>query len=181
MQVTGNDQLGWLETLTATVARILGMILVMLMSAIVLDVTWQVFTRFILRDPSSFTEELAGFLLIWIGLLGASYALYTRAHLGIDILTARLEGVKKRAAEIIIAVVVLLFALFVLVIGGLRLVNLTFTLHQISPAMGIPMGYVYLVLPVTGILMIYFAITFIVRAILKEQAVPEEHAVSGIE
>ena len=181
MTVTGNDQPGMMEKLTSTIARILGMILVVLMSAIVLDVTWQVFTRFILRDPSSYTEELAGFLLIWIGLLGASYALYTRAHLGIDILTARLEGSRKRVAEIIISLVVLLFALFVLVIGGLRLVNLTFTLHQISPAMGIPMGYVYLVLPVTGVLMIYFASVFIMRAVLKEQAVREEHAIGGFE
>ena len=64
------------------------------------------YARFILKDPSSFTEELAGFLLIWIGLLGASYALYTRAHLGIDILTAKLKGTNRRNSEITIYIIV---------------------------------------------------------------------------
>lgn len=170
-----------MDKLTALISRILSIILIILMSVIVLDVTWQVVTRFILRNPSSFTEELAGFLLIWIGLLGASYALYTRAHLGIDILTARTTGARKNFVEILIFSVVSLFALSVLVLGGLRLVNLTFTLNQISPAMGIPMGYVYLVLPITGILMIYFSISFIVTIVLKKQAAPEHRHISDID
>jgi TRAP-type C4-dicarboxylate transport system permease small subunit len=170
-----------MEKLTAYITKVLGWFLVILMSAIVLDVSWQVFTRFILRDPSSITEELAGFLLIWIGLLGASYALYTRAHLGIDVLTARLTGVQRYLVELLINGVVLLFALFILVIGGLRLVNLTFTLNQISPAMGIPMGYVYLVLPITGVLMMFFSFRSIIIAIRYERTGPEDHDVSIID
>ena len=154
-----------MDKLTKIITRVLEKALIVLMGAIVIDVTWQIFTRFILKDPSSFTEELAGFLLIWIGLLGASYALYTRVHLGIDILTARLEGINRRISEIVIYVIVLIFALFVLVIGGMRLVLLTFTLNQISPALGISMGYIYLVLPLTGALMIYYSLIFIIKAI----------------
>jgi TRAP-type C4-dicarboxylate transport system permease small subunit len=142
--------------------------LTILMAVMVLDVSWQVFTRFILKSPSSFTEELAGFLLVWIGLLGASYALYSRAHLGIDILVAKLTGSKKMLVEIIIYVIIMLFSLFVLVIGGSKLVNLTFTLNQISPSLGIPIGYVYLVLPLTGILMIYYSAYFIYLIFKKE-------------
>jgi len=170
-----------MEKLTAQITKVLGWVLVVLMSAIVLDVTWQVFTRFILRDPSSITEELAGFLLIWIGLLGASYALYTRAHLGIDVLTAKLEGMRRYLVELLINGVVLLFALFILVIGGLRLVNLTFTLNQISPAMGIPMGYVYLVLPITGILMMFFSFRSILIAIRHERPGADDHEASMID
>ncbi len=170
-----------MDKLTAIITRILGVILVVLMSVIVLDVSWQVFTRFILRNPSSITEELAGFLLIWIGLLGASYALYSRAHLGIDVLTARLVGVQKYLVDLLINTVVLLFAFFVLVIGGLRLVNLTFTLNQISPSMGIPMGYVYLVLPITGILMMFFSFRSIIIAIRHERTGAEDHEVSRID
>jgi TRAP-type C4-dicarboxylate transport system permease small subunit len=134
------------------------------MAIIVIDVSWQVFTRFILQDPSSFTEELAGFLLIWIGLLGASYALHTKAHLGIDILSRKLTGTSRRMLDLIIYTIVALFSFFVLVLGGYRLVNLTFTLNQISPSMNIPIGYVYIVLPLTGILMIYYSIVSILIA-----------------
>lgn len=162
-----------MQKLVSVVTKTLSFVLIVLMAVIVLDVTWQVVTRFILKNPSSFTEELAGFLLIWIGLLGASYALYTRAHLGIDILTTKLKGDRKRFVEIIIYAIVFLFALVVLVIGGIRLVNLVFTLNQVSPAMGIPMGYVYLVLPLTGVLMMFYSAAFI-YFLLKKVPLGEE-------
>ncbi len=170
-----------MDKLTKTITKILEYILITLMVLIVIDVTWQIFTRFLLKHPSSYTEELAGFLLIWIGLLGASYALYTKAHLGIDILTTRLQGTKRQGAEILIYSIVMLFALFVLVIGGIRLVILTYTLKQISPAMGIPIAYVYLVLPLTGILMMYFSIVFIVNAIRKSPGETPTQQTSAVE
>ena len=151
-----------MKKLTDVITRILSIILIILMAVMVLDVTWQVFTRFILKDPSGFTEELAGFLLIWIGLLGASYAYYTKAHLGIDVLTTKLKGINKLISEIAVSVIVFLFALFNLVIGGLRLVDITTTLKQISPSMGIPMGYIYWVLPLSGILFMYYAVVFMI-------------------
>jgi TRAP-type C4-dicarboxylate transport system permease small subunit len=151
--------------ITQSISKVLKVTLIILMAVMVFDVTWQIITRFILKNPSSYTEELAGFLLIWIGLLGASYALYTKSHLGIDILTARLTGVKRQVSEVLIYLVVLLFSFFVLVIGGIRLVNLTFTLKQISPAMGIPMGWVYMVLPLTGLLIIYYSVVFMISAV----------------
>ena len=150
---------------TTGLTKALSVFLIILMAVMVLDVSWQVFTRFVLKDPSSFTEELAGFLLIWIGLLGASYAYYTRAHLGIDILTGKLSGVNRRIVEMVIHGIVFLFSLFIPLIGGYRLVSLTFTLNQISPALGISMGYIYLVLPLSGILLMYYSIYFI-RGIL---------------
>ena len=154
-----------MKKLTDIITRVLSITLIILMAIMVIDVTWQVFTRFILKDPSGFTEELAGFLLIWIGLLGASYAYNTKAHLGIDVLTTKLSGIKKQISEILVSVIVFLFALFLLVIGGSRLVDITFTLKQISPSMGIPMGYIYMVLPVTGILFMYYAVVFIIDSL----------------
>ena len=170
-----------MDRITNIITRILSTALIILMAVIVLDVSWQVITRFILQDPSSYTEELAGFLLIWIGLLGSSYALYTKSHLGIDILTSKLTGFRKRLTQIMIHIIVILFALFVLVIGGVRLVNITLTLNQISPALGIPMGYVYVVLPLTGILMIYYSLVFIVQSHFDKYQVDPESKLSGID
>ena len=170
-----------MEKLTLGITRVLAILLVVLMAAMVLDVTWQIFTRFIMKDPSSFTEELAGFLLVWIGLLGASYALYTRAHLGIDILTNRLTGTRKQLIEIVVYLVTLLFSLFVMVIGGFRLMKLAFTLKQISPALGIPIGYVYIVLPLTGILMMYYSLYFILEAVKKGKLDQAGHSVSAVD
>jgi TRAP-type C4-dicarboxylate transport system permease small subunit len=134
----------------------------------VLVVTWQVVTRFIIREPSSFTEELSRFLLIWIGLLGASYALRTNAHLGIDLLSQKLEGFNKRVLIVLVNILIILFSLFIMVLGGFRLVQLTFTLNQISASMGIKMGYVYFVLPLSGVIMIYYSILSIVEILMTK-------------
>ena len=89
----------------------LGWLLVALMGVMVIDVTWQVVSRFLVRAPSSFTEELAGFLLIWIGVLGAAYGFRTRAHLGIDLLVSRLRPNARHTATIIAHALVVAFAL----------------------------------------------------------------------
>lgn len=156
--------------LTGYITKALGTFLSFLMATMVLDVTWQVFTRFVLRNPSSYTEELARFQLMWVGLLGASYAYRTKAHLGIDVLATKLTGTKRKILEVAINLLVLLFALFVMVVGGMRLVQLTFTLGQVSTALGVPMGYVYSVLPISGFLMIYFALHFIVETLRERHA-----------
>jgi TRAP-type C4-dicarboxylate transport system permease small subunit len=156
-----------MRKLTRWVDRSLATALIILMAAMVLTVTWQVLTRFILRQPSDFTEELARFLLIWIGLLGASYALRNRAHLGIDLLASRLAGLRRQVLDTLVYGTIILFAVLVMIVGGVRLVQLAFALNQISAALGIRMGYVYLVIPLSGLLIIYYSIVSILQAISK--------------
>ena len=147
-----------LTRVSARVERTLSVFLAFLLGAMVVDVTWQVVSRFLLHSPSSFTEELAGFLLIWIGLLGGAYGIRTRAHLGIDLVVSKLEGAPRRAAEACAHLLVLVFALTTLVFGGFRLVLLAFELDQISAAMGIRMGVVYLALPLSGLIVSLFSL-----------------------
>ncbi|MEA3288384.1 MAG: TRAP transporter small permease [Candidatus Marinimicrobia bacterium] len=154
-----------MNTLITLLDKALSRFLISLMAFIVLVVTWQVITRFLMSTPSSYTEELARFLLIWIGVLGSSYALRTRAHLGIDLLSTKLEGRAKGLLIIGIYLLVILFALLIMVIGGIRLVSLTFNLDQISASLGIKMGYIYLVLPLSGSIMIIYSSDFILKAL----------------
>ncbi len=139
-----------------TIDTILSAALTFMMAVMTLDVLWGVITRYLLGGQASWTEELARFLLIWIGLLGAAYASGKGMHLAIDLLPGRLEERSQRRLEIAINSIVILFALSVMVIGGLRYVFLTFTLGQISPALQIPMGFVYLVIPISGLLVVYY-------------------------
>ncbi len=150
-----------LERLIQPIRRGLSRLLIALMAIMVVDVTWQVISRFLLNRPSSFTEELAGFLLIWIGLLGAAHAFDTRAHLGIDLLREKLDGSGVRRLDVTVNLLVIFFALTIMVIGGLNLVILAFRLDQSSAAMGIGMGFIYLALPLSGILIILFALNSI--------------------
>jgi TRAP-type C4-dicarboxylate transport system permease small subunit len=139
--------------------KLLGWTVTLIMGILVLNVLWQVASRFILGHPSSFTDELAGFLLIWVGLLGAAYATGQKQHLAIDLFSHKLSEKKKRLQETIINILIALFAVIVLIGGGTNLVYITFHLNQISSALQIPIGYVYLVLPLSGLFIIYYAIT----------------------
>jgi TRAP-type C4-dicarboxylate transport system permease small subunit len=141
--------------------------LIVLMGTAVLNVLWQVFTRFILKSPSSYTEELARYLLIWIGLLGAAYCVGHKMHLAIDILTVKLQGRAKSFLEIFIQLAISFFAFFVMVLGGIRLVNITLTLKQVSAALQIQLGYVYIVIPISGLLILYYSINFIIEEFEK--------------
>lgn len=149
--------------------RFLYIILAGLMGFMVLNVLWQVGSRYLLRAPSSFTDELARYLLIWVGLLGASYVSGKKLHLAIDILPSKLEGKKNRNLNIFINILVAVFAFLVMVWGGIKLVYITLILEQISPSLGLPLGYVYTVLPLSGLLIIYYSIDN-----LKEFRTPAE-------
>jgi TRAP-type C4-dicarboxylate transport system permease small subunit len=138
--------------------RVLAVFLMILMAAIVVDVTWQVLSRFLVGVPSSVTEEIARFLLVWIGLLGAAYAFRTHSHLGLDILTAKLPIQKRIIAEIIAQLMCFGFSASVLIYGGMNLVKLQLMLGQTSAALQIKMGYVYIVLPLAGVLICIYAI-----------------------
>ncbi len=146
---------------------ILKWVLVFLMAVITINVLWQVFTRFIMQDPSSYTEELARYMLIWIGILGASYVAGQKMHLAIDLLSTKLNNVKKSYLEIGIQSLIFAFSLLVMVVGGIRLVNITLTSNQISAALQIPLGYVYTVLPISGAIMMFYSFTFIAEEIKK--------------
>lgn len=139
---------------------VLEKVLVVLMAFMVLNVLWQVTARHLLQTPSSYTDELARYLLIWVGLLGAAYASGRQMHLAIDLLPEKLNPVQKNKLYIFINFVVGLFALLVMVIGGLRLVYITLLLGQTSAALSIPLGYVYLVVPLSGVLIIFYAIHY---------------------
>ena len=152
-----------LVTLSDLTEKPLKALLIALMALLVITVSWQVITRFVLPEPSSFTEELSRFVLIWIGLLGSALAYKTRMHLGIDILTNKLEGNTSLYAGITVHLIAGLFAVLVMIFGGFNLVQLTFELNQVSPSLGIKMGYVYTALPVSGTLILLYSLSFIAQ------------------
>jgi TRAP-type C4-dicarboxylate transport system permease small subunit len=161
-----------MQTILKKLDSFLALFLMILMATIVIDVTWQVLSRFIVGKPSSVTEEIARFLLVWIGLLGAAYAYRMHSHLGLDIVTEKLSPEKKHSAEIFSQVMSFIFAAWVMVYGGVNLVKLQFDLGQTSAALEINMGYVYSVIPIAGLLICIYAIDnmFTAKARLSAKA-----------
>ena len=138
--------------------KILEWALVVLFSVLVIDVLWQVISRYVLTSPSSFTDELAGYLLIWVGLMGAAFVAGKNEHLAIDLMLQKSGPKRKLILSVIIYSLIGLFAVFVLIIGGTWLVYTRFYLNVNSAALQLPLGYVYIVLPLGGILILYYTI-----------------------
>ncbi|OUS71043.1 C4-dicarboxylate ABC transporter permease [Pseudoalteromonas sp. A601] len=152
------------ENILHTIDRSLRVLLAIMMALLVVDVTWQVLTRFVLPQPSSFTEEVARFLLIWISLLGGAYAYREHSHLGFDLIVRNLSEAKAKVVFQLCCLLVAIFAITVLIIGGLNLVNLTWTLGQHSAVLNVPMAGVYIVLPLSGLLFLLYSIYFFFNA-----------------
>jgi TRAP-type C4-dicarboxylate transport system permease small subunit len=131
-------------------------ILALLLGVMVLDVFWGVITRYILDSQSSWTDELARFLLIWLSILGAAYASGKKLHIAIDLLPQYLNERNQKILDIVITVIVLLFGIAVFLVGGLRYVYISFALGQTSPALNLPIGFVYMVLPISGLCIMYY-------------------------
>lgn len=152
-----------------SIDAILGTLVTVIMGVLVLNVLWQVASRFLVGKPSSFTDELAGYLLVWVGLLGAAYVTGQKEHLAIDLISKKMNIKNQRRLQILISMLIIAFALVVLIIGGSNLVYITFYLRQISSALQIPIGYVYLVLPVSGLFIIYYAVSDIFQVIASKK------------
>jgi len=146
-----------------TIDKILANFLVVIMAVMVLNVLWQVASRFILGTPSSFTDELARYLMIWIGILGAAYVSGKNMHVAIDVLPSRLSEGTQKKLKLIVRVLIILFCLTAMVIGGLRLVYITYVLDQNSAALQVPLALVYMVIPISGLLIIYYKISDILK------------------
>lgn len=138
--------------------NLVGWVLAILLAVMVFDVLWGVFTRYITGEQSSWTEELARFLLIWIGILGAAFATGKNIHISIDLLKDYLSDKVNRKTDILITAVIVLFTIAIFLIGGIRYVFISFKLGQTSPALGLPMGLVYSIFPISGLLIIYYRI-----------------------
>lgn len=140
------------------VDNILEWIMAMLLAAMVVDVFWGVITRYLLESQSSWTDELARFLLVWLSILGAAYASGKRLHIAIDLIPPQWDKKWRKHLDIATQIIVLLFTVAVFLIGGTRYVYISFALGQTSPALQLPIGFVYMVLPISGICILYYKI-----------------------
>lgn len=132
---------------------------------------WQVLTRYILKDPSTWSEELVGYLFAWMSLLGASIVTNERGHMNIPILIERSDGTIQKALDCFGEIVAFLFSVVILIFGGIQITTLA--MGQMTSSLGIPIGIFYIVLPLCGILNAIYTILNIID-ILKDQTEEKE-------
>ena len=99
---------------------------------------------------AQWTEELARFLLVWVAMFGSALAFSKRAHIGIDWLIGKFHPDTRTTMALVAQLIVIAFAGVVLLYGRWKLTSSAFASGQITPALGIPRGFVYLAVPLSG-------------------------------
>ena len=129
--------------------------------AMVLLTCWQVFTRYILSNPSSWSEELVGYLFAWMSLFGACLVTGERGHMNIPLLVERVKPAMQKALSIFAEIIACVFAIVILVYGGVQISSLA--MGQMTSSLGVPIGVFYVVMPVCGVLIALYTIINIIE------------------
>lgn len=128
--------------------------------------TYQISARYIFKAPSTVSEELISYSFAWMSMLAASYIFGKREHMKMVFLLESLNKKLQVVLGVLSEVVIFLFALGVLLKGGLAITTLTMT--QTTPALGISMGYIYSIIPICGVLICIYSLLNI-NTLLKEK------------
>jgi TRAP-type C4-dicarboxylate transport system permease small subunit len=131
----------------------------------VIILSWQVISRYVLNDPSTFTEELLRLGLVWLSLLGAAYSTGRGSHMAIDLLRDLSRGGFRKFLKLIVPISFILFSVYVLLLGGLH--SMQISSKQLTAVLQLPMGSFYAALPVCGVLIILYAILNLIDVLKK--------------
>ncbi|RPF28953.1 TRAP transporter small permease [Georgenia muralis] len=141
--------------------RVLTWACVVLFALLVLDVTWQVFARQVLDQPSGWSEELAKYLFIWLGLFGAALVFGERGHIAVEVAVRKLPVTVQKILAVVVQLGVLTFTSLVLIWGGFSVVDLAW--EQNLTGLPVNVGPLYLALPISGVLIALYTIYHLVR------------------
>lgn len=142
-----------------------------LMFAMAVIVTAQVISRYVAGRPFTWSEELARYIFVWMTFLGMAIGVKQGSHVALDILVKKLKGVSQKTLMLINNVLLLVFSIS-LSVSGINLVQLG--MLQKSPTLQIPMQFVYIVIPVSGILMTYFILGEMIRTVTGKASKEKE-------
>lgn len=142
--------MGFLTAVRACIDKILSVVCCTLFAAMVVIGTYQIVTRYVFNSPSTVSEELLTYSFTWMALLISAYVFGKRDHMRVAFLADKLTGTPRMMLEVCIEALTVAVAAIVFFYGGLTIMQLTMT--QKTASLGIPMGVVYTVVPITGAL-----------------------------
>ena len=138
---------------------------------------WQVFARYILGSPSTWSEELVSYMFAWASLMGASLITGERGHMNIPIVVERMNPTLQKVLGVSGELVAFLFSLVILVYGGVKISGLA--MGQMTSSLNVAVGVFCVIMPVCGVVnMIYTVLNIadICKAKPEEKPVLEKEA-----
>ena len=130
------------------------------MAVMVILTTYQVITRYIFKAPSTWSEELVGYLFGWSTMFGATIVSGERGHMRIPIIIDRFSPTLRKAFHIFGEVIAFLFSATILVFGGYQVSNLA--MGQQTSSLGVAVGVFYWVMPICGVVILLYSVMNII-------------------
>lgn len=150
------------------ITKALEVICVVLFVFITIVGTYQIVTRYVFNAPSTISEELLTFSFTWMALLSAALVFGKREHMRMEFIADKFKGKAGATLSIISEIIVLIFSALVLVYGGIQITRLT--VLQVTASLGVPMSYIYIIVPISGILIVLYNIINIGELISKSKS-----------
>jgi len=110
----------------------------------------QVIFRYVFQNSLTFSEELARYLFVYIVFFGTAVVARENGHIVVGVLSQKLKGKTAKYTKVAAYTSIMVFVT-ILFYHGVKVVTLTS--YQLSPALRIPMSYIYLAIPVAAFVM----------------------------
>jgi TRAP-type C4-dicarboxylate transport system permease small subunit len=154
----------FLSAIRGAVDRVIRWIIIVLMLFMTVTVSLQIVFRYVLNIPLGWSEEVARFSFVWVSFFGASALMRVREHINVTVFVDNFPP-RLRAAAVFVANLCGLICVYFFLIGGIALTTNEWA--QLAPAMQIPMGWVYLVIPVSAGLMAIWMVIHTIEAAVQ--------------
>ncbi|KDS02321.1 TRAP-type transport system, small permeasetransporter [Salmonella enterica subsp. enterica serovar Heidelberg str. RI-11-014316] len=151
-----------MRILTNALNKILAGCCCIILAVMVACVSWQVAARFIFNAPSSTLDEFTQILFIVDDSVRRRLYRRIKKHLAIDLLAQKLSRTPALVLDSIIQVIITVFALIFMVYGGDIIVEKAAHVSQMSPVLKWPMDKVYWVMPISGVILVYYTIVNVI-------------------
>lgn len=150
-----------MEKVKKALDKIISTVCVIIFIAMVLLTTYQVGVRYIFKSPSSISETLTRYMFVWLIILSATYVFGQRDHICINALKDTFSAKTKKAVNIFGECIVILFAVMIMIYGGSVITKMN--MLQYDSILNIPTGLIYSVIPICGVLIIFYSIINITK------------------
>ncbi|MDF2522100.1 MAG: Tripartite ATP-independent periplasmic transporter, DctQ component [Clostridia bacterium] len=160
-----------MERLDKVIYKVLFYACAILMFAMAAIVTAQVLSRYIVGRPFTWSEELARYIFVWMSFLGMAVGVKMGSHVALDILVKKLSGVSQKTLMLVNNGLIFFFGAC-MTVSGFKLVEVG--MRQKSPTLQLPMQYVYVVIPISGIILLYFVLSETIRIFRNQESKEKE-------
>ena len=149
-----------MEKIRNTLNKVLSFLAGLSMTVMVVLTTYQVIARYVFNSPSTWSEELVGYLFGWSTMLGATIVSGERGHMNIPVIIDRFNPTLRKAFHIFGEVIAFLFSAAILVFGGYQVSLLA--MGQQTSSLGVAVGVFYWVMPVCGVVILIYSVLNII-------------------